>query len=96
MASDSTAKEQTHPLWKRDRQTLDAIINGEQTDLNVCELARLRIRYNGFPGARDIQSDLDKVMQRWGLTEETLFEKTRALHAQGQIYKNRDQRDDWS
>lgn len=96
MPDEATQKEQTHPLWKRDRQTLDGLLNGEPTDFNLCELARLRIRYNGFPGARDIQADLDKVLQQWQLTEETLFAKTRQLHANGNIYTNREQRDDWS
>ncbi|MEY3333462.1 MAG: hypothetical protein RLZZ176_1762, partial [Cyanobacteriota bacterium] len=61
-------------------------------------LARLKIRYQGFPGARDIQTNLDKVLQRWGLTEAELFEKTRQLHAQGGIYKSRGKKEeqDWN
>lgn len=97
MSKDGTQTEQTHPLWKSDRQIVDTLLNGEPTDLNLCELARLWIRYDGFPGARDIQGDLKKTMEQWGLTEDALFERTRQIHQQGQIYKSRDaQREDWS
>ncbi|MEY3221837.1 MAG: hypothetical protein RLZZ203_693, partial [Cyanobacteriota bacterium] len=39
-----------------------------------------------------------KVLQRWGLTEAELFEKTRQLHAQGGIYKSRGKKEeqDWN
>lgn len=97
MASESANKDQQHPLWSRDRQILNTLLSGEATDYNLAELARLRIRYNGFPGARDIQTDLDKALQQWGLTEAELFAKTREIHAIGQVYRGRgSQRDDWS
>ncbi|TVQ21227.1 MAG: DUF3288 family protein [Leptolyngbya sp. DLM2.Bin15] len=98
MANDQDrSNEQQHPLWGRDRETVMTLIQGEPTDLNLVELARLRIRYHGFPGARDIQADLEKVMHRWQLTEESLFEKTRQIHAMGSIYRGRSNRqDDWS
>ena len=88
---------QTHPQWSKDRATLDGIINGEATDLNLVELARLAIRYNGFPGAPDIKSDLAKAMERWNYTEDTLFAKTREIHATGRAYAGEDgDREDWS
>lgn len=97
MASESVNKDQQHPLWSRDRQILNTLLSGEATDYNLVELARLRIRYNGFPGARDIQTDLNKALQQWGLTEAELFAKTREIHAVGQVYRGRgSQRDDWS
>ncbi|MBD2082579.1 DUF3288 family protein [Leptolyngbya sp. FACHB-17] len=90
-------KDQEHPLWKTDREIVNGLLSGEATDLNLAELARLRIRYNGFPGARDIQADLDKVLKQWNLTEDVLFEKTRKIHAESQPYKGRGaKRDDWS
>jgi Holliday junction resolvase RusA-like endonuclease len=90
-------KDQQHPLWNNDRQVVDSLLNGEPTDYNLAELARLRMRYNGFPGARDIKSDLDNILKKWQLTEETLFEKTRQIHEVGQVYKGRGtKRDDWS
>ncbi|NJR50667.1 MAG: DUF3288 family protein [Leptolyngbyaceae cyanobacterium CSU_1_3] len=90
-------KDQQHPLWNNDRQVVDTLLNGEPTDYNLAELARLRMRYNGFPGARDIKSDLDNILKKWQLTEEMLFEKTRQIHEIGQVYKGRGaKRDDWS
>lgn len=90
-------KDQEHPLWKTDREIVNGLLSGEATDLNLAELARLRIRYNGFPGARDIQADLDKVLKQWNLTEDALFEKTRRIHVESQPYKGRGaKRDDWS
>jgi Protein of unknown function (DUF3288) len=91
-------KDQQHPLYNRDRPSIDILLAQGATDYNLAELARLRIRYLGFPGARDIQKDLDKVLQEWGLTETELFEKTQALHKIGGIYKSRGKKEeqDWN
>ncbi len=95
--AETEQKDQQHPLWKTDRQIVDALLVGNPTDYNLSELARLRIRYQGFPGARDIQADLDTVLENWDLTEALLFEKTRQIHATQQIYKGLgSHRDDWS
>ncbi|MBF2007759.1 MAG: DUF3288 family protein [Chlorogloeopsis fritschii C42_A2020_084] len=92
------AKDQQHPLYNRDRPLVDNLMAQEVTDYNLVELARLRIRYQGFPGARDIQKDLEQIMQQWGLSEAELFEKTRALHDAGGMYKSRAKREeqDWN
>jgi hypothetical protein len=84
-----TQSDQAHPLWRRDRTTLDTLIAEGETDYNLVELARLRIRYSHFPGARDIQGDLQKLLAKWGYTEETLLIKTRAIHSQGNIYRGK-------
>jgi hypothetical protein len=90
-------KDQQHPQYKADRQVVSQLLAGEATDYNLVELARLMIRYEGFPGARDIQADLKKALSRWQLTESTLFEKTRAIHQQGEVYKGLGRgREDWS
>jgi hypothetical protein len=90
-------KDQQHPLWSTDRQIADTLLSGEPTHYNLAELARLKIRYHGFPGARDIQADLDKVLQKWDLTEETLFERTRQIHQTTSVYKVRGTKiEDWS
>lgn len=89
--------DQEHPQYRGDRAIVNQILQGEVTDYNLSELARLIIRYDGFPGARDIQRDLDKALKKTGLTEEELFTKTRALHAEGGIYHNLGRnREDWS
>lgn len=97
MASTPETKDQQHPLWSRDRQVINTLLEAEATDYNLVELARLRVRYKGFPGARDIQADLDKALTQWQLSEAELFAQTRAIHAAAQVYKGRSsQRDDWS
>jgi hypothetical protein len=98
MAEASGSKDQQHPLHNRDRPTIDILLAQEATDYNLAELARLKMRYQGFPGARDIQQDLDKVLQHWGLTEAQLFEKTRQIHHVGGIYKSRGKKEeqDWN
>lgn len=89
--------DQQHPLWSSDRQIVNTLLAEGPTDYNLAELARLRIRYRGFPGARDIQADLDKALKQWSLTDETLNAKARQLHAEAQVYKGRgSKRDDWS
>ncbi|ABA23947.1 conserved hypothetical protein [Trichormus variabilis ATCC 29413] len=98
MTENHGSKDQQHPLYNRDRPFIDILLTQEATDHNLAELARLKIRYQGFPGARDIQNDLNKVLQQWGLTEAELFEKTRQIHQIGGIYKSRGKRDeqDWN
>ncbi|MBW4647491.1 MAG: DUF3288 family protein [Kastovskya adunca ATA6-11-RM4] len=94
-------KDQQHPQEDRDRQLVDRLLQeNSPSNFHLAELARLRIRYRGFPGARDVQQSLDTVLQRWNLTEEILFEQTRQLHANAQGYKPRNGssqgQDDWS
>lgn len=90
-------KDQQHPQYATDRQVVNQLLAGEATDYNLVELARLMIRYDGFPGARDIQADLKKALTRWQLTESQLFDKTRAIHQQGDVYKGLGRgREDWS
>ncbi|HIK03294.1 MAG TPA: DUF3288 family protein [Trichormus sp. M33_DOE_039] len=98
MTEQHGSKDQQHPLYNRDRPLIDILLTQTATDYNLAELARLKIRYQGFPGARDIQNDLNKVLQQWGLTEAELFEKTRQLHDIGGIYKSRGKREeqDWN
>jgi len=53
--------------------------------------------FKGFPGARDIQSDLKKLLQQWNYTEETLYKQTRKIHAKGEVDRKQKsaQEDDW-
>jgi Protein of unknown function (DUF3288) len=91
-----TAQEQKHPQYNTDRKIVFNLLKQEATDYNLVELARLKIRYRGFPGAKDIQTDLEKILQIWGYTDETLFEKTRQIHATGQIYRGKKtDQEDW-
>lgn len=95
--AEATQTDQQHPLWSTDRAIVNTLLDGEPTDYNLAELARLRIRYDGFPGARDIQKDLNRALERWAITEEELFARTRQIHQTAQVYRGRgSQRDDWS
>ncbi|NET35650.1 MAG: DUF3288 family protein [Cyanothece sp. SIO1E1] len=100
MASTSdttTSQDQQHPQWSSDRQIVNSLLNGAPTDYNLVELARLKVRYQGFPGARDIQRQLEQIMHQWDLTETDLYEKTRQIHQAAQVYKGRgSKREDWS
>ncbi len=80
MADVQNEKDYLHPQYKKDRETLNTLLAGSPSNLNMAELARLRIRYDGFQGARDIQRDLDRALEKWGLTEAELFAKTREVH----------------
>lgn len=92
------SKEQQHPQYNQDNTTVASLFQEGPTDINLAELARLRIRYQGFPGARDIQAKLDQIMQLWELNEEELFRRTRAIHEVGGIYESRGKKEeqDWS
>ncbi|MGK7952145.1 MAG: DUF3288 family protein [Xenococcaceae cyanobacterium] len=91
--------DQTHPQAKSDRLIVDRLLEAEPSEINLVELARLRIRYHNFPGARDIQQDLDLILQKWQLEEDRLFAKTRQIHSQGNIYRRQidgQDKQDWS
>ena len=95
--AETSLKDQRHPQQDRDRNTLNRLLREEPNALNWAELARLRIRYAGFPGSRDIQKDLDKLLEKWGVTEAQLFEKTREIHATQKIYTVRtNKKEDWT
>jgi Protein of unknown function (DUF3288) len=97
MPEADSSKEQIHPQEHRDRQTIQQILSGEPNDYNLAELARLRIRYDGFPGSRTLKAELDKALERWQMSEADLFERTRQIHSQQQVYKGRgSKRDDWA
>ncbi len=81
--------EQKHPQSKHDRATVNDLLQVQfnPSQLDLVELARLIIRYRDFPGARDIQRDLQVVLDNWQLTEAELYAQTRAIHATGMVYR---------
>ncbi|MEO0012549.1 MAG: hypothetical protein RLZZ535_938 [Cyanobacteriota bacterium] len=81
--------DQQHPQNQKDRLTVDHLLAAFSNpgDRELVELARLIIRYRDFPGARDIQRDLLVALNNWQLTEEELYQKTRAIHAEGTVYR---------
>ncbi|MDY6783396.1 MAG: DUF3288 family protein [Cyanobacteriota bacterium] len=90
-------QERRHPQEKRDREIVDRLLNEGKSDYNLAELARLRVRYQGFPGARAIQNDLKNLLIQWGLTEEELFARARQLHKNGLYRRDRHgNAEDWN
>lgn len=89
--------EQKHPREREDQEIIAEMFQQGPTDHNLAELARLRIRYQNFPGAKSLQQDLDSLLQQWELTEEFLFEQTRKIHQQGKVYgQDQTEQEDWS
>ena len=60
----SDQPEQQHPLYATDRDLVDALLATERpADAQLVDLGRLFMRYAGFPGALDLQADLDKTLR---------------------------------
>lgn len=63
---------------------IDALLAVETpADAHLVDAARLLMRYQGFPGARDIQDDLERLLRLWQLTRDALHARTRAIWAAG-------------
>ncbi|MEL6469761.1 MAG: DUF3288 family protein [Cyanobacteria bacterium J06623_4] len=86
MANVQNSRDYLHPQYRKDREALNAIMVGEASSFNLADLARLRVRYDGFQGARDIQRDLDKMLTKLGMTETELFAKTREIHQSEAVF----------
>lgn len=51
--------------------------------IELVDLARLLLRYQGNPAAGAHNQQISQQLERWGLDQEQLFEKTRAIWASG-------------
>jgi hypothetical protein len=93
-----SSQDQQHPQEKNDREIINRLLGDKPTDFSLCELARLRIRYQNFPGAREIQKNLDLLLNQWQLSEAELFSQTRQIHAKGKVYQRQgsEEQQDWS
>ena len=75
---------QNHPLYSIDRENLDRLSGIESpASVDFVELARLLIRYQDFKGAEDLNSDMEKLLKKWGLSRSNLEEKTRKIWSEG-------------
>ena len=75
---------QSHPLYATDRELVDQLLATETpAETELVNLGRLLMRYAGFPGAHDLQDDLDKTLRLWGLSREQLNARCRAIWAAG-------------
>ena len=82
--------QQNHPLYQTDRDRLNHLLAKKSPDdSDLVDLARLFIRYEGFPGANDLQADLEKVLKLWTMSRETLNIRTKEIWKKG--FKMRDQ-----
>ena len=78
------SSDQSHPLEATDRDTVSRLLAASTpSDADLVDAARLLMRYQGFPGAHDLQNDLAKALRLWGLDREQLQERTRAIWAAG-------------
>ena len=77
-------KEQNHPLYLVDRDHLNRLMAKDSPeDQDLIDLARLFIRYEGFPGATDLQSDMAKILNLWGISKELLNSRTKEIWEKG-------------
>ena len=77
-------EDQSHPLYAADRDVVDRLLAAsDPSEADLVDTARLLMRYQGFPGAHDLQDDLDKALRLWGLTRDALHVRTRAIWARG-------------
>ena len=84
MADKSTPADQSHPLYAEDRINLNQLLACKNpTEAHLIDLARLLIRYNSFPGAIDLQRDMIRVLDLWGLSHEELNQRVRKLWSSG-------------
>jgi Protein of unknown function (DUF3288) len=95
----SELKEQRHPQYFGDRALVNDLLQVEEqlSDRQLAELARLLVRYLDFPGAKDIQADLAQILEKWQLNNQSLFARTREIHARGKVFTRKNEaRDDWA
>jgi hypothetical protein len=77
-------EQQSHPLYASDRDLVDQLLAAsEPSDAQLVDLGRLLMRYSGFPGALDLQDDLDKTLRLWGLSREQLHQRCRTIWSAG-------------
>ena len=77
-------QEQNHPLYLTDRGHLNRLLSKiSPQDQDLIDLARLLIRYDGFLGAEDLQADMIKILNLWGMTRDTLQERTKQIWTKG-------------
>ena len=76
--------EQSHPLYKVDRELVDRLLGKHSpNEQDMVDLARLLIRFDEFPGATDLQEDMKKTLNLWGLDREELNARVRQIWAKG-------------
>ncbi len=84
MDHSASVGKQNHPLYASDREHVDRLLTkSSPAEGDLADLARLLIRYEGFPGALDLQEDMIKTLKLWGLSRDELNQKTRLIWEKG-------------
>ena len=84
MRDPESTNEQNHPLYEIDRNNLDRLLAKKSpVDEDIVELARLIIRYEGFPGAKDIKEDSLRILKFWDLSREALNQRAKEIWEKG-------------
>lgn len=74
----------THPLHGQDRSIVDQLLQTTAPDAQqITDAGRLLIRYDGYPGAYDIQQDLQRCLIRWQMSRDDLNARCRSIWAGG-------------
>ena len=82
--------EQIHPLHDSDKEIVDSlIIKNNPDDFDLINLARLIKRYQNFIGEKDLKADIEKILNFWKISEESLFYKTRKIWSNNFTPNNR-------
>jgi type II secretory pathway component PulJ len=75
---------QGHPLHGQDRAIVDRLVSVQQPQAqDIADCGRLFIRYEGYPGAYDIQAGLEHALSRWRMNRDELNRRCRELWAGG-------------
>jgi|ETNmetMinimDraft_21_1059911.scaffolds.fasta_scaffold00121_41 hypothetical protein len=75
---------QNHPLYYAERKIVDRLLTVEDPQKqDITECARLIIRYDKFPGAYDLQEDLETVMNNWNMDRDGLNKAARLIWTGG-------------
>ena len=79
---------QNHPLYLMDRDHVNRLLAKEvPNDEDLIDIARLFIRYEGFPGAKDLQMDMKKILKSLLLVEKKYFtNKIKMLNGEKLIF----------
>ncbi len=77
-------EDQNHPLYMVDRDNVNRLLATKNpVEKDFIDIARLLMRYEGFPGANDIQEDMLKTLKLWGLSKEELNSRTKSIWNKG-------------
>jgi hypothetical protein len=85
MQDTSLVRDQAHPLYERDLKAVRSLEQQDTfSDQALVDAARLLIRYDGFPGARDIPERIIAKCRQSGIaSRDELNARCRAIWATG-------------